>query len=329
MPSRSKAPLIAFGFLFGACLFCSWVWFKTDIGRANSHLQSPSSEPRIWLTARTNIPGYMFIEEPITDVVKTTIGTSNILSGTFYKVTDSGRETAERSPDSDFQSPVNKPKNGRNLGSSDRQTDRLASNLPSPLISASRITVFFATWPSDDNSGLEVVRHTPDFCWGNAGWKPINLGQPMQIPLQIYTSKEPTRQEAEIPGALNRLDQSESPVLEAKTEVPFDFRIFELSDAQSREAVVWCAFSGGQALVETVEWAKQAPSTNSVAYGFWSRALRHKQILRAERQFPIFGEKQFVRFSMKSQGEWHRTSEELITFGAAWLLRRDCKREIQ
>ena len=58
MPNRSTIPVIAFTTAFTSCLLFAYAWFNTDIGRSDSRPSSLDSRPGIWLTARTNLPGY-------------------------------------------------------------------------------------------------------------------------------------------------------------------------------------------------------------------------------------------------------------------------------
>ena len=51
--------------------------------------------PRIWLEAKTNLPGYTFVPEPVSDAVKETLGTTNIVSGTFYEIAADGNQKSE------------------------------------------------------------------------------------------------------------------------------------------------------------------------------------------------------------------------------------------
>ena len=66
---------------FFASITGAWAWFYTDIGR--SRPSTLDSRPGIWLQARTNIPGYTFVPEIVSADVMKTLGTTNILSGTF------------------------------------------------------------------------------------------------------------------------------------------------------------------------------------------------------------------------------------------------------
>jgi hypothetical protein len=38
----------------------AWAWLNTDILRPDTQLSTQDSQPRVWLTAMTNIPAYVF-----------------------------------------------------------------------------------------------------------------------------------------------------------------------------------------------------------------------------------------------------------------------------
>ncbi len=90
--NRSRSPILLFAALFLVCVLGSYAWF--NVGLPSSSLRSPASG--IWLEAKTNIPGYIFVEEPVSEEVKKTLGTTNILSGSFYKVGDRSLEIRDR-----------------------------------------------------------------------------------------------------------------------------------------------------------------------------------------------------------------------------------------
>ena len=52
---------------FLATVLDAWAWFNLDVGPRRSTLDAG---PLIWLTARTNIPGYTFVSEPVSEAVK-------------------------------------------------------------------------------------------------------------------------------------------------------------------------------------------------------------------------------------------------------------------
>jgi|GEM_PF-4132219 len=76
-------PLTTFALFlpFALSILVAYAWFNTDIGRPASSLRSPASG--IWLSARTNIPGYTFIPEPVSDFVKNMLRTREIREGMF------------------------------------------------------------------------------------------------------------------------------------------------------------------------------------------------------------------------------------------------------
>ena len=58
------------------------------MGLLNSDVRRPSSEQT----------GYTFVPEPVSDAVKETLGTTNIVSGTFYRTEDGRERTEARNP---------------------------------------------------------------------------------------------------------------------------------------------------------------------------------------------------------------------------------------
>jgi len=328
-------PLTTFALFlpFALSILGAYAWFNTDIGRPASSLRSPASG--IWLTARTNLPGYTFIPETVSDSVMKTLGTTNILSGTFYRIGDRrpeygggcGPETSLRSPASD--------ESASRLPSSASET---ALDTGHSILDPERVTVFLASWPAGDSRGLTALQHTPDICWGGSGWKPLNLGQPSQISLDIPIARarlfgDRRPEYADRKGGLLNDDRfasqprspisgSDSPAsgLPPPVSITFDFRIFQLPNDPNCEAVAWCALAGGQPLIGTAEWGRESISRDSVVYYFWSRAVQLKQILHAaQNRLPVRQEKQFVRYSVPLESNGQSGMETLCTFGPAWL----------
>ena len=62
---RSRSPILLLILPFAASILGSWAWFNTDIGRPASGLLPPASG--IWLSARTNIHGNIFIPERMSE----------------------------------------------------------------------------------------------------------------------------------------------------------------------------------------------------------------------------------------------------------------------
>ena len=174
---------------FALCIVGPWAWFNTDIGRPSPASSLRSATPRIWLSAKTNIPGYIFIAEPVSDAVKKTLGTTNILSGSFYRIDVSSQQSEISDQKSVLTSDLRHLTSGQDLRHLTSDVRRLTAGNPlaSRLSSldASRVTIFLASWPAGDSKGLTAIQHTPDICWGGSGWKPLNLGQPQQILIQL------------------------------------------------------------------------------------------------------------------------------------------------
>lgn len=103
---RPRWPAFVLVLPFLASILGSWAWFNTDLGRSGvlvtpkpseggSALDSlarqsnlsrrnkveadaTAAQPRIWLTAFTNIPGCIFIEEPVSNELVRILGATRI-----------------------------------------------------------------------------------------------------------------------------------------------------------------------------------------------------------------------------------------------------------
>lgn len=186
--------LLALNALFASSIAFASVWFNTDIGRFGTSdsevrdqmpergrqnlsltsdlrpLTSDLSVP-IWLSVRTNIAGYTFVPEPASDDVKQALGTEKIVSGTFVRTAEFVRTQ---------ESEVSRQKSA--LTSDIRPLTSETAPLPD------RVTVFLASWTARDKPGLTALQHTPDICWVGSGWKPIDTGQPPQLPIPLADS---------------------------------------------------------------------------------------------------------------------------------------------
>jgi len=270
MPTRSIKPLIAFGALFGASLLGAWCWFRT----CGPQLKS-TPELRILLTVETNIPQYVFFRANVSPEIPKILLTTNILSGSFIP-----------------SSPNREPPGGlKQLGSSWRGEDVI-----------DRVHVFFATWDGQSKSPLTPLEHTPDICWAGVGWKPVEMGQPKQVQVEMVFAKNAT--------AL-------SPVV-----LPFECRVFR-SPAGATEMAAWCTLVGGQPLPESYVSNETARSNDpemallnanrlrrTLAAHFW-RSVRGR--------IPSDETKQFVRFSTRLMPMEAPDIRFISEFAAQWL----------
>ena len=71
---RRRWLLLALFLPFAASVFGAYAWFNTDIGRSDSQPSTLDPQPRIWLTAKTNIEGYLFVPEPVSVEVRKILG---------------------------------------------------------------------------------------------------------------------------------------------------------------------------------------------------------------------------------------------------------------
>ena len=321
---RTALPVILSGTLFVVCILFAYCWFNTDIGRSVLPSFGPSvSPPRIFLTARTNLAGYTFVSEPVSDSVKETLGTTNIVSGNFYKIAADGNQTTR-------------------VGDANLVLTSDIRPPPSVLrpLASDRITVFLATWSPESKKPLLMLGHTPDICWTGAGWKPVELGQPRQVlidlPLaeeqrpedrglrvEVRSQRPKTRTQESEPSSdlrhpTSRPDLrppsfgraiSELPSPNSQTTLPFSCRAFESPDRTTRELAVWCTLIDGQPLTDSIPSGRETvPSSSPDARG---RLGILDRLLRATRQrLPVRGEKQFVRYSMPMNGDWQMTLEQ-------------------
>jgi hypothetical protein len=76
--SRSRlAPLLFMVAFFSGTVFAAWAWFHIGVE------QNP--EDGIRLQVSTNVPGYTFKPEPISEGAIAILGTTNFINGVFYK----------------------------------------------------------------------------------------------------------------------------------------------------------------------------------------------------------------------------------------------------
>lgn len=156
-----------------------------------------------------------------------------------------------------------------------------------------RVTVFKADWLPTEGVGKTVVNHTPDVCWVNSGWRPVEAGQP---DLQTFRISD--------------------------RAVPFECRVFEAPD-RSREVIVWCTLVNGEAQTEPFRFRGDASRG-----GRWRAALNLSRlavgrfVARVERRYPATGFKQFYRFSMRLEGDTRISLQQLSRFAGEWLSAR-------
>ena len=309
---RPRWPIIAFALAFAICIVGSRVWFNTDIGRAVvPSVRSSDPQSRIWLTARTNLAGYTFVPEPVSDAVKETLGTTNIVSGTFVqRATSDERRASNQFSESGISS-----------------SSRLSSLDPE------RITIFLATWSAESKKPLLMLGHTPDICWASAGWKPVDLGQPRQVLIDLPLASRATSDERPAPdqpsgtgvhsgsrpstlGTGRLVPESRPSLLDSRLSqiastatLPFSCRAFESPDRNRRELAVWCTLIDGQPLAESMPSGRE--SVQTLFSDAHVRMSILDRLLRATRQrLPVRGEKQFVRYSMPMKGDWRMTLEQ-------------------
>ena len=228
----------------------------------------PPDAAGIRLEARTNIAGHTFIPEPLGRGALELLSTPDVVNG-FFAASNSAKSDGKE---------------------------------PQP------VRVFAAEWTAAHAQGMTVVQHTPDICWVGAGWKPIDIGQPKQVEIEVPVV-QPPGSSASAPKTV---------------KLPFECRVFLSPDGHSRELVLWCTLVSGRVLPEQsrfdpgkeqsddlTERERQLAAGRRLTAGYFAEALKHR--LRAR------GTKQFARLSAPVDGAWTEPLSELQTFASEWL----------
>jgi hypothetical protein len=273
-----------------AALFLSCIigsWVWFNVGAPDPRASYSGSQPRWLFSIRTNIPAYTYIPETVRDEVKKMLGTTDILNGTF----------------------VRKPLDTRRPTFEDR------------------ITIFLASWPAKSKQPMLILGHTPDICWTSSGWKPVDLGQPKQITLNLprpgANVPEVEGSALDIRNAVPNTTSHGAVTPEAGFDIrlapsdpsaslPFECRVFESFGGTSRELAVWCTLIDGQALAATADRGESPASR--LPPSVQARLTSLDQLWRATRhRLPVRGAKQFVRFSMPVTDNWEMTLDKMKT----------------
>lgn len=277
MEKRSNIPLFVFTLLFASSLLGAWTWFNTDLGRSSSVSSLQPGTPRVWLAAKTNVVGYVFMEDAVSDEVKKILGTTNILSGTFQRIPEAGRADVVPSTDARLDLPP-------------------------------RITMFVATSRPETKKAMLMLGHTPDICWTSTGWKMVDSHHPkhlkIDLPLDTDTTsfQSPTRIAIREP----RSGEPESAFAlrnRSFMTLPFSYHIFESPNHTSHELAIWTALVGGEPLSGridpdssgTVFLARILPTRNGAI---------HQLCDLTRRRLPVRDIKQFVRYSIPVTGDF-------------------------
>ncbi|MBN8246927.1 MAG: exosortase-associated EpsI family protein [Verrucomicrobia bacterium] len=156
-----------------------------------------------------------------------------------------------------------------------------------------RITAFLGTWSAENSKELSVVSHTPDICWVGAGWTPV-------------MGRHPDRVEIELDGV----------------RLPFECRTFRAPGSLHEELTVWCTLVNGRVTGETGRFVApvEAGSRREERWALQGRRLASSHFFDAlKNRSAGRGDKQFVRFSTRLDGDWQRSLKELQSFGQQWL----------
>lgn len=153
-----------------------------------------------------------------------------------------------------------------------------------------KVTVFRANWLPNEGLGKTLVNHTPDVCWVNTGWRPVDAGQPDVLKYQI-----------------------------SGQTVPFECRVFETPDGR-KEVIVWCTLVNGEPLTEPFRFQGNARGGGRIQAAFnLGRLAIGRFLLRVERRIPATGHKQFFRFSTHMDEDVGTALTRLGEFAAKWI----------
>ncbi len=156
-----------------------------------------------------------------------------------------------------------------------------------------RVTAFMGTWSAEKSREMSVVSHTPDICWVGAGWTPVPKAHPDRMDLEW-----------------------------AGMRIPFECRTFRAPGGTHEEITLWCTLANGLVTGETGRFLvpddpgagrieRQAPQSRRLAGSQFLDAIRNRSAGT--------GDKQFVRFSTRLQGDWKAALSSLKSFGQDWL----------
>ena len=156
-----------------------------------------------------------------------------------------------------------------------------------------RVSAFLGVWSAENSKEMSVVSHTPDICWVGAGWTPVMARHPDQIELEFDGVR-----------------------------LPFECRTFRAPGSLHEELTVWCTLVNGRVSGDTGRFValpepgarreeRQAPQARRLAGNQFLESLKHRSAGN--------GEKQFVRFSIRLDGDWERSLRQLQEFGQQWL----------
>lgn len=156
-----------------------------------------------------------------------------------------------------------------------------------------RFTVFAGEWIGKDAREMSVVQHTPDICWIGAGAKPVNMGQPETVDIDLNGVK-----------------------------TTFECRVFKLADNAPPELTLWCALVSGQIITEggrftgntDDEWKRK-----SLLMRFNRIRAMNMFLFAIRNRIASDGLKQFVRLSTSVDRDWKSTLERLQSFTKKWL----------
>ena len=344
---HSWLTLIIFS-LFLGCLIGAYGWFNWG---------QPEDMASHWIEVHSHMAGYTFKPEPIDEQVRSVLNTTNVINGTFIPnsiLELQDRSSKNRSGKSKSQEVLDEKLMSE---AGDRRSGSLTYNSPLAF-TLPPVRVFLATWHAETGHGLNLVQHTPDICWVWGGWKPVELGQPFEVLLQIpwavagstnlstsraYSStwSSPTTNPIGQPsfsttspssrGPSPRREpgtraQEADPYSKSLVELPFECRVFRSPQGNAKELVVWCTLLGGQILSEQRQFRMGSDELTQNYADDRSRGLAVARRATARhlwqaiiKRLPTGKTKQFVRISLPLDNNWSNTVTQIQAFAVNWI----------
>jgi len=173
---------------------------------------------------------------------------------------------------------------------------------------AQRVSIFLATWRRNSNKSIEVLGHTPEICWHNAGWRQVDSGRKPQTMIEFSLDQAGRGREPKVKEQ------------QATVQVIFDSRTFESPVMQAREFAIWCSFLGGQPFQNHRIPESRLSRDQGVVEIF---RYEGRQLIRFMRMVgsrsSVRGDNQFVRLSLLSSGDAGMDEARLRDFAAHCL----------
>jgi len=161
---------------------------------------------------------------------------------------------------------------------------------------SNRFSVFRASWQPGQGTIDNAIRHTPEICWVDAGFRILNLGAPSQV----------------------TLDFSGQPI-------SFQCRILKHPALAAPEITLWATCLDGRWDVNQQGPPANPPGGSVTVFthlrDVWTIIVTQDISLRQSREqaFTQHVRKQFLRFSIPVTTDWQAALTDLERFGQLWL----------